>query len=231
MSYFPTKKVSLSAQPAMGDWLSDAVNAVGSLVATGTSAFIGLAAPRFTMVNGVAKPTDNATLELFKALQSQMNRVASKKKIATIAVDGKIGTNTSALMKAVVNAAAADHASLSSSSVSRAVSDKIRQVMVDIVASGESPKEIAANALGLYGNIKQYADWIGSVPVASSPKPASPPAVYNPTTKLDMPQPAAASMSDAWGRLGTGTQLVAVAAVAGTVGYLLLTTKKKKKRK
>ena len=239
MTYLPVKISAPQAPSAgMGDIFSDAVNAVGSLVAVGTKAAIGLAAPRFTMVSGIAKPNDEATLNLFKALQQQMNRVAAKKKLATIGVDGKIGNDTTTLMGAIVKAANADYQIMGSSEVPKAITGDtgsgwdtvtgIRTKLMELVQLGAgTAQQLATNAIGLHTKVKAYADWLGSAPVVSSPKPAAPPAIYNPTTQLEVAQPASASMLDAWNRLGTATQLAAVAGVLG-LGYFAAKKMRKK---
>lgn len=57
-----------------------------------------------TRVPGTCKPTNFPTLEKFKELQRQLNRVAKVKKLSPIAVDGDIGPGTVSLFNKVVGA-------------------------------------------------------------------------------------------------------------------------------
>jgi hypothetical protein len=242
MTYLPVGSTGsimhIPQDTGMGDFFSDAINKVGSVIAGGTAAALSLAAPRFTEVSGVAKPNDEATLKLFKALQTQMNRVAKQKKLTVISVDGKIGSGSRTLMNGIIKAAAADVADMSSSEWKKAVSgsygsgwdtvEGIRDKLSKLASYGAvSVSGIATNALGFLGSLKGYADYLSAPPAVASPKPASPPAVYNPTTQLDMPQPASASMLDAWGRLGTGVQVAAVAGLLGIGAFVVIKRRKK----
>lgn len=66
---------------------------------------IGLGADTYKVSGSVCKPTDLATLDKFKQLQSQLNRVANGKGLGTITVDGDLGPATVALYNKVVPAA------------------------------------------------------------------------------------------------------------------------------
>ena len=61
----------------MGDWCSDTHPASGC-----------------SPISGVCKPTDAATLDIFKNLQGQLNRVAVQKGWQKIDVDGRLGSKT-----------------------------------------------------------------------------------------------------------------------------------------
>jgi hypothetical protein len=50
--------------------------------------------PGCSPIAGVAKPMDVATLDLFKELQRQLNRVAQAKGYSKVDVDGRIGPGT-----------------------------------------------------------------------------------------------------------------------------------------
>jgi hypothetical protein len=54
-------------------------------------------------ISGVAKPMDVATLDLFKELQRQLNRVAQLKGLSKIDVDGRIGPGTVKLYRLAFN--------------------------------------------------------------------------------------------------------------------------------
>lgn len=229
MSYVQ-KDILVPARPpraAMHGLVDDAFNAFGNLVAGGTSAFLKLAAPRYAMVGGIAKPTDQATLDLFKELQRQLNRVASKKGIYTIAVDGDIGDGTKALAVKVQAAAAVDR-NLWASAPSDTLKADIIDKLTTLAATKMSVESIAQNAIGIYANVKAYADQLAAPPSVPSPKPASPPAVYNLATGTAVPQAASASLVDGWRNLGTGAQLGIIGAL-GVAAVFMIPKKKKRK--
>lgn len=230
MSYHQ-KPVVYQANPhAMGDVVGSVVGAIGNLIAGGTASFLKLAAPRFTMVGGVAKPSDAATLALFKALQQQMNRVASKKSLPVFSVDGAIGNDSKALLISVVKAAATDYAGWTSTSVGSALTASIRERVERLAGtSTDTPQTIAAHAIPLYADVKAYADYLGIAPAVASPKPASPPSYVMQGTNAVVPQSTGASLLDGWNRLGTPTQIAAVGAL-GIVGFVVLKDSKKKRK-
>ena len=154
-----------------------------------------------TKVAGTCKPSDFGTLAKFKALQEQMNRVASKKNYATIPVDGDLGPGTVALFNKILGGNAA------CSNIAAYVSTYTAQFnalasALGAAASVPAPKPTTAPAI---------------VNAAGTTVPA-PPGAGNPVL---------ASVYDAFG----GSPVVAVAGVAivGGIAYVLLSKKRKRR--
>lgn len=221
MSY----KVLESNARAMGyqrrDGVLTAIGGIGDLLGELIGTAATAIAPHFSTVGTTCKPTDSATLSLFKELQRQLNRVAAIKKIQTIGVDGDIGSGTVALMQAVQAAAKAD---LKAGSLNNTYAAQYLATVQSSTCSG-----IASGATGTTANVKTYADQLGASSNVASPPPASQPAVYNPINGASVPQGAAASAIDAWKRLSTGTQL-ATLGILGVTGVVLLKPGKKKRK-
>jgi hypothetical protein len=191
----------------------------GNLVGAAASAV----APKFTTVSGVCKPTDSPTLELFKTLQRQLNRVATIKKIQTIGVDGDIGTGTVQMMQAVQLAAKSDlkQGKLTGAGMNAATALAL--------APTSSCSNIAGASTGIAANVKTYADALGVSGSVASPAPAKPPAVFDPIKGVPAPQSAAASAMDAFKNMSTGAQALTVG-VVGVAGYLALVPPKKRRK-
>lgn len=201
-------------------------NTIGGLVSGGTESFLKLAKPNYKVVGGVAKATDATTLDLFKAVQGQLNRVAKIKGIKTIALDGAIGTDTKNLVTAVIQAAAADYNAWSKIYTS----DQLARIVSLIATPTTTPDEIAASSLSLYSNTKAYADRLSAPPAVASPPPASPPTYIDISSNKEVGQGMAASASDAWQRLGTGTQIATIGAL-GVAGFYFWREHKKGSRR
>ncbi len=154
-----------------------------------------------TKVPGACKPSDFATLAKFKALQEQMNRVASKKGYPTIAVDGDLGPGTVALFNKILggNASCGNIASYVSTYTAQfnALASSL-----GAAASVPAPKPATPPAI---------------VTAAGATVPA-PPGAGNPLL---------ANVYDAFG--GSPVLAVAGIGIAGGIAYLLF--KKKKRRK
>ncbi len=164
------------------------------------SAMGDVSATDFVSRSGVCKPTNFETLTKFKALQKQLNRAATGAGLQTIAVDGDIGPGTVKLLALVQGGAQM------------------------------SCSAIAIAAEGLTPQLKSIADQAGVPASVSSPKPAAPlPAVVNATTGVLTPQPATASVLDAFNRLSSTEKLLAVAVIGGGA-YVLLGKKKRRGR-
>jgi lysozyme family protein len=180
---------------------------------------VATAAPQYAIVGGIAKPTTAGTLELFKELQRQVNRVAKAKGFPAIGTDGDIGPGTVAAVQAVQSAAKAEL-------TAGVLADTRAATGVALIRSSTADG-IASNGLNA-GYIKGYADQLGVSSSVASPKPATPPAIYNPATGTSTPQSTTASALDAWRALGSTSQM-AVAGVGGLLAFMLLTRKKRKK--
>ena len=218
-----SKGSTLAGLGGITDIVSSVSNAIGSIVSGSTAAFLSLAAPHYKMVSGVAKATDSATLELFKAVQTQANRIAKIKGLKVYAIDGAIGGDTATLINSVSSAAAADY----NAWTKLQTADQIK-FLADLIALPSTPEGIATNALGYYSLLKQYADRLAAPPAVASPPPAAPPS-YVDVNGANVSQSSAASAMDAWKRLGTGTQLAAVGALA-VVGVFALKGSKKRRK-
>jgi hypothetical protein len=153
----------------------------------------------FVNRNGICKPTNFETLAKFKGLQNQLNRVAQVKGLTKIAVDGDIGPGTLRLLAATGVTATSDCSA------------------------------VAIIAEPLTVQVQAVANAAGAPEKVSSPAPAATPSIVNVTTGLTVPQPAAASVSDAFGRMSQ-TQMVIAAVAIGGVAYLALGKKKRARR-
>lgn len=193
--------------PGLGDAVSDAIAAGVGL--------LGLAV-KYTSVGGVCKPTTQGSLDAFKEMQRQVNRVLSAKKVATIPVDGDIGPVTIAAVQQIQYAAKTDlQAGLQPPNAATALA-----LVATSTCSG-----IANAVVTIAANAKTYADQLGASSAVASPAPAKTPAYVNPSTGAIVGQPMTASLADAWSRLGTTTQLAAVGIVGG-IGYFMFVAKK-----
>lgn len=142
-----------------------------------------------TKIPGTCKPMNFATLDKFKELQRQMNRVAKVRGFSIIAVDGDIGPGTTSLFN-------------------------------KIFAQSMTCSQIATLAEAYAAQLKAIADQQGVPATVSAPKPASPPSIISPATGAIVPQPASASILDAFQNMGISpTQLMIVGGLAGLVIY------------
>src|SRR5262245_6418938 len=127
-----------------------------------------------TKYPGVCKPSTVATLAVFKRLQAQLNRVASVKGIATIAVDGDVGAGTVGL-----------YASLKSALISYASSSKDISFafagVAQLTAAGGSCTSIASVADVIADVADAYADSLGASASPPAPKPIAPPTLVSKT--------------------------------------------------
>ncbi len=171
----------------------------------------------FMTVAGVCKPTDGATLEAFKNLQRQANRVADAKGLTKVGVDGAIGAQTLALMTSI-KAVAAGGGSTSFGWVNFLANQNV-----------SSCSAVAGGAVSIAAMLSQMADYLGASSSVASPAPASPPQIVNPTTGIATDQGAAASLSDLFKNLSTPMQIAAVGAV-GAAAYFIHKSSKKGRR-
>lgn len=156
-------------------------------------------------VGGVCYATSTGgLLDTFKELQRQLNRVATNKSWALIAVDGAIGPQTMAMIAQVAGLGAYNS--------------------VGFAASVASCDTVASNVYALTGATQAYADTLGvSSSVAS---PSGSPQVFDPASGTLQGQGVAGSVSDVWGNLSTTGQ---IALAAGAVGVLWYATSQGKK--
>lgn len=206
---------------SMGGILDTITGVIGSA----TTAALTAVAPKFSTVGGVCKPNDLATLNLFKEVQRQCNRIASKKSfVPKVGVDGEIGAGTLASIVQIQAAAKADLKALQD----LARNPDPRPATAIALIRSSTCTGVASDAIRVASSLKGYADQLQSLPSAPSPAPSKQPEIYNPVTQTSSPQPTSASLLDAVRNLSTTQQLAAGAAL-GAVAYFALAHKKKRK--
>lgn len=195
---------------AMGGWIDaflgiarpDPADNVNQTATGGTTT----TAADFTQVGGVCKPQNFPALAAARAYQGQLNRVAQAKGFGKVATDGAIGPATLALHKKVQ--------SVSGGSV---------------LGDPSSCMGIAPDVDVLATQVKDVADALG-VP-ATVPGPItgilSPPTIVTKSGKIVAPPNAGIAAS-----LATMPKLeqLAIVGVAGAIGYLVVTGKKRRRR-
>lgn len=161
-----------------------------------------------TSFPGVCKPSDTATLAIFKNLQAQLNRVAQGAGISKISVDGDIGNDTLMLLSAI-------GAFLAQGGVS---ADPARNILMQ--ASSQGCVGVATQADTLGAAAQGVADQMSVPPKVSQPSSGSSTLVSSggTVTHVSTPTPASASISDALAGMDT-TTLLALAAGAGAIIY------------
>ena len=147
-----------------------------------------------TRFPGIAYATNPATHGLFTDMQRQLNRVAYARKLSTrIAEDGKIGSDTLALAKAV-GPMMVDYSSVHNLAT-----------MADVVRDGA----------------KSEADGAGVPAKVPSPIPSAPPKLIMPNGSLvNAPPIAGASLIDSVKNLGMPTLLLLGVAAIGAGYYV-----------
>ncbi len=159
----------------------------------------------FVSQGGVCRAQNLPALTAVRQLQGQLNRVAQVKGYSKIAADGTIGPATLALFRLVQTAAGPG----------------------TIMGDASACINIGADSDVLGQQVQSYADALGA------------PAVVSPALSLGVPSIVTrsgqtvlapdAGIAGSLARL-SGTEQLALLAVAGGIGYLLI-TKKKKRRK
>lgn len=163
-----------------------------------------LGADEWKNVSGVCRPMNNASLGLFKELQSQLNRVAvaHNPKWSRIDVDGRLGARTIELY----NKAAGE------------------SVFLGPVTSCDELSQLVLSGMAVSG-VKRLADQLGApttVPAPWTSRPTQP----NPSGGVPVEPPAAGVTDMVSGLVGSPLGLIALAG-AGFVGYRLLKSGKK----
>lgn len=157
----------------------------------------------FTAVAGVCKPQNFPALEAARELQRQLNRVAQMKGWSKASVDGAIGPGTLALFKKVQQVAAGS-----------------------VMGDPSSCMGVAPDVDVLGAQVRAVADTLGAPATVSGPLSLAPPTIVTKSGKTIVAPDAGllgsvASMS--------GIEKLALLGVAGGIGYLLLTHKKRRK--
>lgn len=112
-----------------------------------------------TKYPGVCKPSNTATLQTFKTLQAQLNRLAEGLSLTKITVDGDIGAGTVGLLSSVKSVLGQGGVSV----------DPARNILIQADAS--SCTAVASNADLLGDAAKGVADQMGVSSTISQPKP------------------------------------------------------------
>jgi len=170
-----------------------------------TSSGTSTSAADFVSKNGVCKAMNFPALAAVRALQAQLNRVAQMKGLSKIAADGAIGPATLALFVQVQTAAGAG----------------------TIGGDASSCVNIGADSDVLAAQVQAYADALGAPATVSAAMSLSVPSITTKSGKTVVAPDAGIA-----GSLATlsSTEQLALLAVAGGIGYLLL-SKKRKRRK
>lgn len=171
-----------------------------------------------TKYAGISKPSNVNALAQFKAMQTQLNRVASVTGNSPIAADGDIGGGTVTLYKAVL-----PHL-VTYAAVEMTGSDTVK---LNSAAAGNVP--LATYADIVTDAARGFADANKAPSTPPAPKPAKPPVLVSPAG-IETPAPAAAAdLLAAW--KGTSTTMkIAAVAVLGGIGFMLLKKPKGKRR-
>ena len=168
---------------------------------------------------GVCKPSTVAALGTFKRLQTQLNRVAAAKGIATIAIDGDIGPGTLGIFGKVQTQLIA----YATANMDLSAAAKIATALPSSCASVAMMADVIANIAD------SYADELKAPANPPAPKPIKPPMLVS-STGIEMPPPAGAELLTAWTSASTTTKLAAVGVLAG-VAYVAFGMNKKRKRR
>jgi hypothetical protein len=124
-----------------------------------------------TPLSGVVKPMTVYTAEVFKDMQNQANRCASKLSLSPTAVDGRIGTGTLSLANKIVAKLKRD----GSSSVYRTMAKQVTQHGISAAWPVSSIDELAAIADRVADTFKAVANTAGALTRVPGPQPAAPP--------------------------------------------------------
>jgi hypothetical protein len=191
----------------MGGWIEEFIGAekpdpsdnVDQTAGGGTST----SAADFTSVGGICKPQNFPALNAVREFQRQLNRVAQVKKLAKTAVDGAIGAGTLGLFRQVQ----------SSSSGS-------------VMGDPSTCMGVAPDVDVLAAQIKDLADALGAPASVSGPLTLALPTIVTKSGKIVVAPNSgiAASLASM-----SGIEKIAIAGVAGAIGYLVFTKKKRRK--
>lgn len=157
----------------------------------------------FVSVGGVCKPQNFPALAAVKALQQQLNRVAQVKGLPKIVADGTIGAQTLALFRSVQNLATGS-----------------------VMGDASSCLNVAADSDVLGAQVKAVADGLGAPAQVSGKLSLAPSTILTKSNKL-----IAAPDSGILGSLSSlsDVEKIALVGVAGGIGYLALTKRKRRK--
>lgn len=167
-----------------------------------TGGGMSTSAADFVTVGGVCKPQNFPALAAVREFQRQMNRVAQVKGWSKIADDGAVGPGTLALFRLVQSAAGGS-----------------------VMGDASSCMGVAPDVDVLGQQIKAYADSLGAPATVAGPIKLAPPSIL---TKGG--QTVVAPDAGIAGSLATlsSVEKVALVGLAGGIGYMLLTKKRRR---
>lgn len=168
-----------------------------------------------TKYPGVCKPSNTATLAVFKAMQTQLNRCASVSGMSTIAIDGDVGPGTISLFGKL-------KAALMSIAPTVQFSAGVRLAAVDAT----SCSSIAAAADTIRDVAEAYANSKGAAVKPPAPTPTKPPVLVDSKTGIEKPAPAGANLLASFESLPTVYKVVGAGILAG-IGFFAYKDMKK----
>jgi hypothetical protein len=179
---------------------ADPADNVNQTVGGGTST----SASDFTSTNGVCKPMNFPALAASRALQSQLNRVAQMKGFGKVATDGAIGPGTLALFRQVQSISAGG-----------------------VMGDPSSCMGVAPDVDVLAAQVQAVADSLGAPATVSGPVLS----LSVPTIKTKSGKTVVAPDAGLLGSMASmsAVEKLALLGVAGGIGYLLLSKKKRRK--
>lgn len=169
-----------------------------------TSSGTTTSASDFIVVAGICKPQNFPALDAVREFQRQLNRVAQVKGFRKTAVDGAVGPATLALFRLVQSASAGA-----------------------VLGDASSCMGVAPDVDVIGAQIKTLADGLGAPATVSGPVSITPPTIVTKSGKTVVAPDA--GFVGAVATMSTVEKL-ALLAVAGGLGYLLLNNKKKRRR-
>lgn len=162
----------------------------------------------FKTVGNVCRPMNFPALGYVQEMQRQMNRVAEKKGFSKVGVDGAVGPGTLALLAKIQQASAGE-----------------------VMGNTSACIYVAGDADVIGDQVKAYADSIGAP--ATVPAPPSAPKVVTATGAVLAAPPGGgiqASVGGAFSGMTSGQKL-ALAGMAGGIGYLIHKKMKRGKKR
>lgn len=199
--------------PSMGDWIDDFFSIVntptpapGDNVNQTAGGGTSTSAADFTSVSGVCKPQNFPALNAVRAYQGQLNRVAQVKGFPKVTADGAIGPATLALHRLVQAASGGS-----------------------VMGDASSCIGIAPDVDVLAVQIKDLADTLGAPATVSGPISGML-STATIVTKSNKVIPAPDSGPLAFLGPMSSVEKLAVVGVAGAIGYLVVTGRKKRRK-
>jgi len=198
---------------SMGDWIDDLYSVINSTAPAPSDNVNQTAgggtttsAADFTTVAGVCKPQNFPALNAVRAYQGQLNRVAQVKGFSKVTADGAIGPATLALHRLVQAASGGS-----------------------VMGDASSCMGIAPDVDILAAQVKDLADALGAPATVSGPITGM---LSTATIVTKSNKVVAAPDSGPLAFLGpmSSVEKLAIVGVAGAIGYLVITGRKKRRK-